>query len=245
MKALILAAGLGTRLRPLTDNIPKALVPVAGYPLLSYHLQSLKKNGVREVLINAYHHADQILKFVTEYQKENPEVNITVSQEPALLGSAGTLLANKNFFTDEDSFFVIYGDNLTNINYGTLLDWHNKKLGIVTVSAYYEENPTSKGIISFDENHKILKFIEKPAIEDIISNYANAGVYAVSGRIFGYLEALNKTPFDFGHDVFPALLKTDEAMYVYPMTEFLLDVGTPETYKRAQGEAKKIFTSLF
>lgn len=241
MKALILCAGLGTRLRPLTDTIPKALVPVAGKPLLAYHLDSLQKYGMSEVLINTHYLADEISDFVHEYEKQNPKIKITVSFEPKLLGSAGTLLHNRDFFKNEKVFFVIYSDNLTNINYSSLLNHHNKKNGIATIASYYEENPSTKGIIVFDENNKISKFIEKPAIKDIISNYANAGVYVINNDIFKHLEVLQKTPLDFGHDVFLALLDLNEAIYVYKMTEFLLDVGTPETYERAHNEARKIF----
>lgn len=241
MKALILCAGLGTRLRPLTDTIPKALVPVAGKPLLAYHLDSLQKYGVSEALINTHYLADKISDFAREYEKQNPKIKITVSFEPKLLGSAGTLLHNGDFFKNEDSFFIIYGDNLTNINYEAILRCHKKNNGIVTIASYYENNPSSKGIIVFNENHKISKFIEKPAIKDIISNYANAGIYVAKRDIFRYLEALQKTPLDFGRDVFPALLDLHKAMYVYKMTEFLLDIGTPETYERAHEEALKIF----
>jgi mannose-1-phosphate guanylyltransferase len=240
MKALILAAGLGTRLRPLTDTVPKALVPISGKPLLAYHLDSLKKHGVDEVIINTHYLADKISEFVDDYSKENCGINITTVFEPTLLGSAGTLLCNRDFFRNERSFFVVYGDNLTNINYSALLNYHEKNNGIVTISAYYEDDPSSKGIIVFDEIQKILRFIEKPAKKDIISNYANAGVYAVNERIFNLLKDMRKTPLDFGHDVFPSLLSKNEPMYAYKMSEFLLDVGTAENYERAQKEIKKI-----
>ncbi len=235
MKALILGAGFGTRLRPLTDTIPKVLVPITGQPLLAYHLNSLQKHGVHEVLINTHYLADKISEFVEEYKKKNPEIKITIAYESSLLGSAGTLFHNRDFFKNEDDFFVVYGDNLTNINYSEFLKAHK---GTATIASYYEKNPSSKGIIVFDENKRISKFIEKPAEKDIISHQANAGIYVLNKSIFQYLENMNKELLDFGHDVFPSLLSKNEALHVYLMSEFLLDVGTPETYNRAQLEIK-------
>ncbi len=237
MKALILGAGFGTRLRPLTDKIPKVLVPISGQPLLAYHLNSLQKHGVNEVLINTHYLADKISEFIEEYAKKNPEIKIKLAYEPSLLGSAGTLLHNRDFFQNEDDFFVVYGDNLTNINYSQLLKAH---AGIATIASYYEKNPSSKGIIVFDEKKKIKKFIEKPAEKDIISHQANAGIYVLNKSIFQYLANMNTDLLDFGHDVFPFLLSRNEDMRVYLMSEFLLDVGTPETYKQSQNEIKNL-----
>jgi len=240
MKALILAAGLGTRLRPLTDTIPKALVPINGKPLLAYHFDSLQKHGVDRVLINTHYLGEQVKKFSEEYAVKNPQIKISVSFESELLGSAGTLRKHRDFFEGEKDFLIVYGDNLTNIDYGKFMDFHKKKNALATMASYFEKDPSSKGIIVSDDDHKISLFIEKPAKKDIVSNYANAGIYACRSEIFSHLEELNKPVLDFGNDVFPSLLAKNEALYSYPMTEFLLDIGTPETYNEAHEKVQKL-----
>lgn len=233
MKAIILAAGLGTRLRPITNTIPKPLVPIGGKPLLEYHLGLLAKYGVDNILITSHYLPEKMEKFVREYQAQHPEIIITLVYEKELLGSAGTLKANENFFEDEENFLVIYGDNLTNINYKKIIDFHLKKKGLITIASYYEPYPESKGIIVFDEDKLISKFIEKPKPEQVISHQANAGIYVCNHEIFKYLKRIESPVIDFGKDLFPLLL-SKEKMYTYEMKEFLLDIGTLETYKKAQ-----------
>lgn len=234
MKAILLSAGLGSRLRPLTYTTPKQLLPINGKPLLSYHLESLYKYGVRDILINTHHLHEQIEEFVNDNKERFKGLTIQTVFEKTLLGSAGTLKENKLFFKNEDDFFVIYADNLTNINYNSLFGIHKDKGGVVTIASYVEEFPESKGIISFDENDRVLKFIEKPKPDQIISKYANAGIYVVNKKIFEYLNSLEKMPLDFGFDVFPYLLDKNEDMYIYKMNEFLLDIGTLESYTKSQ-----------
>ncbi len=240
MKALILCAGLGTRLRPITDSIPKVLVPINGYPLLKYHLDSLKKYGVKDVLINTHYLPEQIKNFIKEYDKANGFLNIETTYEEILLGSAGTLKANQEFFKDEEDFIIIYGDNLTNINYNNLLDFHRQKKGICTIASYYEPHPEKKGIITYDQDMKILSFIEKPAPDQIASHDANAGIFVCNRKIFAYLNEFDKELLDFSFDIFPRLLNSDKKMYLYKMSEFLLDIGTIETYELAQEKIKQI-----
>jgi mannose-1-phosphate guanylyltransferase len=239
MKALILAAGLATRLRPLTDDLPKILLTFAEQPLLKYHLDSLTKYGIDQVLINTHYLSDKVEKYLKQYRKTNDRLVIKTTYEESLLGSAGTLKLNGSFFSSDD-FLVIYGDNLTNINYQNLITYHLEKEGICTIASYFEKYPETKGIISFDESKKINQFVEKPARSQITSNFANAGIYVFQPKILSYLEKLKMTPLDFGFDLFPFLLKTEEKMYLYPMSEFLLDIGTPESYHLAQAEIKKI-----
>lgn len=238
MKALILSAGLGTRLRPITDKIPKSLVPINKKPLLSYHLESLKYYGIESVLVNTHYLNDQVESFVYNYNKNNTSLKVETIYEKELLGSAGTLKANKSFFDNEDDMIVIYGDNLTCINYESIIDFHKKKKALVTIAAYIEPRPETKGIIVFDNDKRITKFIEKPKPEQIVSNYANAGIYVINRKIFKYLFDLDKALLDFGYDIFPYLISKNQPMFIYEMNEFLLDIGTPESYNKAQELAK-------
>lgn len=232
MKALILSAGLGTRLRPLTETTPKPLLPIASKPLLTYHLESLVKFGITDVLINTHYFHEQIEDFVLNNKFQN--LNVKTVFEEELLGSAGTLKENKDFFEGEENFLIIYGDNLTNINYKKLIENHKNKNPLVTLACYVEDHPESKGIINFDDNNKILSFVEKPNLEQVTSKYANAGIYVVNKKIFNYLQDFDKTLIDFGHDIFPFLLEKGESLYVYKMDEIVFDIGTLENYEKAQ-----------
>ncbi len=241
MKALILAAGLGTRLRPLTEKTPKPLLLVGDKPLLEYHLDSLEKNGVESILINTHYLPEQIVDFSEKQNQSSRKMRVFTVFERGLLGSAGTLKANKSFFDGEDDFFIVYGDNLTNIDYKKLLERHKETGGVVTIASYVEPLPETKGIIVLSEVGKIERFIEKPKKEQVVSNYANAGIYVVNKRIFDFLESFSQTPFDFGHHLFPYLLKLGVPLYVYHMDEMLLDIGTLESYTKAQDLVKNFY----
>jgi mannose-1-phosphate guanylyltransferase len=235
MKAFILAAGLGTRLRPLTETIPKPLVPIAGKPLLAYHLDHLAEHGVTEVLINTHYLSEQMEEFVADYLRTQPnELSISTIYEPELLGSAGTIRSNQSFVGSDEPFLVIYSDNLTDINYGKLLDHHMQSEAAVTIASYYEAHPEQKGIIEHDEDLRIRNFVEKPQPHQITSHYANAGIYVMDARIFDALAQLEHDLLDFGHHVFPFLLKNGHLMQVYQMDETLLDIGNLENYTKAQ-----------
>lgn len=242
MKALLLAAGLGTRLQPLTLNVPKPLLPVGKKPLLAYHCDALRMAGVTELLINTHHLPEQIEHFIADYQQAHPEMKITVTYEETLLGSAGTLRANKDFF-DTKSFFIVYGDNLTNINYNALKSYHDNHGGVITIACYQEIHPEQKGVVEFDPTtSRITRFIEKPKPGVTTSDRANAGIYVANKELLTYLDS-HKAPLDFGFDVFPYLLNQDVKIIMYPMTETILDIGTPEAYTEAQILVQRIFST--
>lgn len=234
MKTLLLAGGLGTRLRPITEHTPKPLVLIGDKPLLQYHLQQLAKFDFNDILINTHYLPEKIDQFVGDYKKNHPEINLMTVFEPKLLGSAGTLRSNKGFFTDEDDFLIVYGDNLTDINYQKLFSEHKEKGALVTIACYHEDNIEQKGAVETDNESRITRFVEKPKPGESNSKQANAGIYMVSSKIFAYLDQLDNMPLDFGHHVFPYLLNKNQDLYVYHMTENLLDIGTIETYNKSQ-----------
>ena len=240
MKALILAGGLGTRLRPLTKSTPKPLVAIAGKPLLQYHLEQMQKYGVMDIMINTHHLADQIDHFVIDYMEKHPAIAIKTVFEKKLLGSAGTIKGSEQFFAGEKSFIVVNGDNLTNINYQKLIDFHDQKGGMATLACYYEHQPETKGIIIMDKQKKIQKFIEKPKSSDVVSHIANGGVYVYNRDVFSFLKSLTKPFLDISNDLFPELLAKGVDLYAYEMSEFLLDVGTVNDYRKAEEIIKKI-----
>jgi mannose-1-phosphate guanylyltransferase len=224
MKAFLLAAGVGSRLRPLTDSIPKCLVPIQGQPLLAIWLELLQKFGVTEVLVNAYAHHSAVAQFLLG---RFPNHHITLAEEPQLLGSAGTLAANRKWVGAEPTFWVLYGDVLTNAHLQNMLRFHESHPSAATLGVYRVPDPRRCGIAVVDQAGKIERFVEKPA--EPPGNLAFAGLLVGTQAL---LEAIPPPrPADLGFDVFPRLAGQ---MFAYPIREFLLDVGTPENYQQAQ-----------
>lgn len=224
MKAFVLAAGVGSRLRPLTDSIPKCLVPIQGEPLLGIWLRLLKAHGITEVLVNAHAHRSTVTEFV---QAQFGDLNITIAEEPELLGSAGTLAANRDWVRAEPRFWVLYGDVLTNTHLENMLRFHEGHPSAATLGVYRVPDPRRCGIAVVDQAGRIVQFQEKPA--------EPRGNLAFAGLLVGTQEFLDAIPpcppADVGFDVLPRLTGR---MFAYRILEFLLDVGTHETYKQAQ-----------
>ena len=224
MKAFLLAAGNGTRMRPLTDNVPKCLLPIQGVPLLEIWLRNCKAAGITDVLVNTRAHTEAIRKFAAE---QKTGVRIRIVEEPELLGSAGTLAENRDFVAGEESFFVLYADVLTNVDLRRMLVFHTQKRLPATLGVYQVPDPSRCGIVTMDENAVISNFIEKPMHPE--SNWAFAGVMIAGPAFFDFLP--NRRPADLGFDVLP---KMTGNMAAYPIAEYLLDIGTIANYHHAQ-----------
>lgn len=181
MRAFILAGGNGTRLRPLTDSVPKCLLPIQGVPLLEIWLNSCKAAGITDVLVNAHAHSDVVKEFAA---KQKSGVRVSVVEEPQLLGSAGTLAENRAFVAGEEAFFVLYGDVLTNVDLQRMLEFHQQKNLPATLGIYQVPDPTRCGIVSIDENAVVQKFVEKP--KRPASSWAFSGVMTAGQKIFDF-----------------------------------------------------------
>jgi mannose-1-phosphate guanylyltransferase len=227
MRAFLLAAGLGTRLRPITDSTPKCLVEIAGQPLLDIWLDALAKAGVHEVLVNTHHLAAQIEAHVA--RRSTPPV-VRLSHEPVLLGSAGTLLANRDFVADEDMFLVINADNLTDFDLGVLIDAHRAAGTIATLSVFHARRPSECGIVELAPSGCVVGFVEKPA--DPPSDLANAGMYAFHPKVLD--EIPESLPRDIGFDLLPRLVGRARAVALGDC--YFLDIGTPVALEHARGE---------
>lgn len=229
MKAFLLAAGLGTRLRPLTDTVPKCLVPIAGRPLLSYWMALLERHGFTDVTINVHHLPDQVERFA----RATSSPRLRLFHEPALLGSAGTIRANRDWVSDGRPFLVAYADDLTNADLTMLRAAHERHHPILTMGLFRTDEPTRCGIAEIGDDATdgpVLMFEEKPVHPR--SNLANAGLYMTDARIVDMIPT--HVPADFGHDVLPALVGR---MHGHLLHGRLIDVGTWATYRAAQVEA--------
>lgn len=228
-KAILLAAGLGTRLRPLTETTPKCLVPIGGKPLLAYWLELLRRHGITDVLINLHHLADQVRAFL---DAQDFGLRIHLFYEETLLGSAGTLLANRQWVEQEKAFLVAYADNLTKAHLGKLIAYHHQHDLPLTMGLFETNRPRECGIAVLDAESTILAFEEKP--EQPRSNLANAGIYVVSPDIFSVFD--DAFPQDFGFHVLPKLVGR---MKGFPLDAYLLDIGNMERYRRAQEDVRR------
>jgi mannose-1-phosphate guanylyltransferase len=224
MKAFLLAAGNGTRLRPLTNNVPKCLLPIQGVPLLEIWLTNCKAAGITDVLVNAHAQTEAIRQFVAKRQSG---VNIRIAEEPQLLGSAGTVAENRDFVSGEKAFFILYADVLTNIDLRQMLEFHQQKSLPATLGIYQVSDPTRCGIVTVNEDSVIRDFVEKPL--QPVSNWAFAGVIIAGPELFDSLPA--RRPADLGFDVLPRM---NGKMGAYRISEYLLDIGTLSNYQHAQ-----------
>src|SRR5437868_1623581 len=170
-KAFLLAAGNGTRLRPLTDAVPKCLLPIRGVPLLQLWLDNCEASGIREVLINVHSHPEKFRDFVS---KSNSTVKVHIAEEKNLLGSAGTLAEHQSFVAGEDAFFVLYGDVLTNMSLLEMLAFHQSRKELALLAIHQVTDPRQCGVVSLGKDGVIKTFIEKP--EHPESNWAFSGV---------------------------------------------------------------------
>jgi len=226
MKAFLLAGGLGTRLRPITDTTPKCLVEVGGRPLLDIWLDAFAKAGVQEVLLNTHHHADLVAAHVAE-RIMPPAVRL--SHEQVLLGSAGTLLANRDFVADDDMFLVVNADNLTDFDIGVLIDAHRAGATIATLTVFRAPRPSECGIVEVADG-RVVGFTEKPA--DPPSDLANAGMYAFHPSVLE--EIPEPLPRDIGFDLLPRLVGRARAVALDDA--YFLDIGTLAALEKARGD---------
>lgn len=225
-KAFLLAAGLGTRLRPITDKIPKCLVPINDRPLLGWWIDLMEKHGVEEVLINLHHLSDQVTEFINSYPSG---IKFRFFYEEKLLGSAGTLRENKEFVKNENSFFILYADNLTNYDLTSFSEFHEKNNMPLSMALFETIKPQMCGIAEVDENDRIISFEEKP--EHPKSNLANAGLYIAKPEILDLIPNLEIT--DIGFHLLPRLTGK---MAGWRNDGYLIDIGTFENLNKANKE---------
>jgi NDP-sugar pyrophosphorylase family protein len=228
VKALVLAAGAGTRLRPLTDACPKPMLPIAGRPLLEWTLRWLRRYGVREAALNLHHLPDVVREGLGDGSRF--DMRLTYAFEPELRGTSGAIHNFPGFF--DQPFLVIYGDLLLDLDLADLVGFHRERGAMMTLALKRTTTPHSQGMIEVDERGRVLRFVEKPQAWDG-GNTANAGVYVCEPEV----AARAPQGFsDFGHDIIPALLRDGAPVYGRPLTGYLLDIGTPEAYAQAQRE---------
>lgn len=228
MKAMIMAAGLGTRLRPLTNLVSKPMVQMAGRPCLEHTIRLLRKYGITDIVINLHYMPEMIRNHFG--RGENFGVNITYSYEEELLGTAGGVKNVEEFFEGEP-FLVVSGDALTDINLDAFYDFHKAMGGTATLALKKVPDPTQYGVVLVDNKGYITDFQEKPAWGDAISKLANTGIYLFEPDVFRYIP--EGEIVDFGKQVFPEILEQGDKLGGYIMRGYWCDIGNLEVYREA------------
>jgi NDP-sugar pyrophosphorylase family protein len=237
MKAFILAAGLGTRLRSLGLDLPKVMVPVGGKPLLQHHFENLAAQGVTEFVVNLHYLPEKITDFFGDGARFG--VTITYSPEPELLGTAGGVKRMEHALRG-GTFLVIYGDNLMNFELAPLAKFHRQRGAAATMALFESPEPWTGGVVETDAAGKVTAFREKPDPKTISTNLINAGIYLLEPAVLDFIPAGKF--FDFGKDVFPALLVAGQPVFAMKPRAYIQDVGTPERLAKAQRDYE---TGLF
>jgi mannose-1-phosphate guanylyltransferase len=234
MKALIMAAGYGTRLEPLTIAVPKPMVPLVTVPTMQLNIELLKKYGFKEIIANIHYHPEQIQNYFVDGHDFG--VKLSYSYEKELLGTAGGVKRMAKLAEIKETFLVLSSDALTDINLNNIIKFHKEKKSLFTIALARVENVSQFGVVIQDKEEKIIGFQEKPKQEDAKSNMVNAGIYIIEPEI---LAMMPDGFYDFGKELFPKLVKEGAPIYGYPMVEYWSDVGCIDKYIEANYDAMR------
>jgi mannose-1-phosphate guanylyltransferase len=223
VKAFLLAAGLGTRLKPITSVTPKCMLVIDDRPLLDMWLEALDRAGVDEVLVNLHHLPDVVRQHLGA--RTGPPAIRTV-YEPELLGSAGTLAANRRWIASDEFFLACNADNLTDFDLRSLIDAHREHGAIATLAVFRSPDPSAGGVVEIDASGLVVGFEEKPS--QPVSDLANAGMYAFHPSVLDRIDA--GRPKDIGYDLLPGLVGRSRTVMV---DGYFRDIGTAEAYRLA------------
>ena len=229
---MLLAAGLGTRLRPLTYEVPKPLVPVLGTPVMEHIVRLLARHGFDDVICNLHYFPEQIEQRFGDGSEWG--IKLSYTHEAELLGTAGGVRNARDHFGGE-TFLIISGDALTDIDLTALWEAHRAKGGIATLSLKRVDDPSQIGVVIRGADDRIQGFQEKPDPAEALSDLGNCGIYVMEPEIFDYFP---DHPFvDWALDVFPALLEQDVAFYGHEITEYWNDIGNIKEFRQGNFDA--------
>ena len=232
MKAMVLAAGKGTRLFPLTGEVPKPLAPVANVPIIEHIFKLLATHGVGDAYVNVHYLADALLNAYGEETLLNG-MRVRLSWEERLLGTAGGVKRLARHF--DETFVIVSGDALTDIDVRDLVAFHKEKGALATMALKRVRDTSGFGVVEVDEEGNIGGFQEKPDPREAVSNLANTGIYVLEPRALEYIA--KDTFSDFAKDVFPRFLEAGEKFVGYQEDFYWSDIGTLQAYLQAQHDA--------
>lgn len=227
MKAVVLIGGEGTRLKPLTCNTPKAMVPILNRPFLEHLLRYLEKHGVRDVILAMGYLPDSIQSYFGDGEQFGVRLTYLVEKSP--LGTAGAVKNAESLL--DGTFVVVNGDILTEIDLSAMMNLHHQIKPKASIALTPVDDPTSYGVVETDARSMVERFIEKPGRDKVTSNMINAGIYILEPGLLAAIPPV--TRFMFEHHVFPKLLQEGEPILGYCSDAYWIDIGTPEKYLKA------------
>ena len=228
MKAVVMAGGEGSRLRPLTLNRPKPLVPIGNRPIMELILGLLKQHGITEIVATLYYLADEIKAYFGDGNDFGVNLNYSVEGSP--LGTAGSVKMAEDQLKD-GTFIIISGDSLTDCDLNKAVEFHRAKGSIATLILYRVQSPLDFGVVITDNEGRVQRFLEKPAWSEVFSDTVNTGIYILEPEVFGLMEP--GKPYDWSADIFPKLLEMGRPIYGYVMDGYWCDVGSLAVYRDA------------
>lgn len=232
-KAMIMAAGVGSRLEPLSSIVPKPLVPIANIPTMDILMKHLFSFGIKDVIANTYHRADDI---INNYKENSLGINFQSVKENELSGTAGGVKKCQFFFAEDDDFIIMSGDGLTDINIEEAYKSHKKSNSIATIvtKEVAHKEVFKYGIIVPDEQGYVKSFQEKPSLDEAKSNLANTGIYIFNYKIFDFIP--ENTFYDFAKNVFPSIMNSGLKINTYKHYGYWSDIGSIEQYKQSNAD---------
>ena len=231
MKAVVMAGGEGTRLRPLTSNQPKPMVPIVGKPCMEHILELLKQHGLEEVIVTVAFMPQAIRSYFGNGDSLGMSVEYSVEESP--LGTAGSVRLASGVL--DEPFVVISGDALCDVDLTDLIRSHRERGAAVTIGLKSVENPLEFGIVVTDEERRIERFLEKPSWSQVFSDTINTGIYVLEPEVLRHIPT--DRPFDFSKELFPLLLEMGRPMYGYVFDDYWQDIGNLDQFRQANFDA--------
>jgi len=224
MKAIILVGGEATRLRPLTCNTPKAMVPVLNTPFLEHVICYLRQHQVTEIVLALSQRQQAIENYFGDGSQFGARLHYSIEDTP--LGTGGAVKNAENYL--DETFLVLNGDIFTDLNITAMMEFHRNRKARVTISLTPVDDPTSYGLVETNARSKITRFLEKPSPSEVTTNMINAGIYILEPDVLTYIPS--QVNFSFERELFPPFLDRGEPVYAYSYSTYWIDIGSPEKY---------------
>lgn len=238
MKAVIMAGGFGTRIQPLTSSLPKPMIPLVNRPIILHIVELLKKHGITDLVMLLYHQPHVIKNFFRDGIDFGVKITYVTPLED--MGTAGAVKSAEKYL--DERFLIISGDLLTDFNLQKIMDFHESKKALATITLTPVKDPLQFGVVITDKEHRITQFLEKPGWGEVISDTINTGIYILEPEVFAYIPAGEN--FDFSQDLFPKLLENKEPLFGCTAKGYWRDIGNTDSYREAYHDIFKGKISL-
>ncbi len=230
MKAVVMAGGFGTRIQPLTHSIPKPMLPVCNRPMMEYIIRALAGAGIGDIVVLLYFKPEVIRDYFGDGSAFGVNIEYVLPDDD--YGTAGAVRYAGEFL--KETFMVVSGDLVTDFNFGEIIEFHRRKEAKVTITLTSTENPLQFGVVITDRESRIVRFLEKPAWDEVISDTINTGIYVMEPEVLNYIPY--RKSFDFSKDLFPLMLKKGERMFGCEVDGYWRDVGNPKSYREVHAD---------